>query len=254
MSRFVKWMVIGFLMLNVGYGFGGPSAARALDLPDGFLLNAGYFEFSGLTYTDDKGRPAGFVNEITMKTLDHAGIPYTLQDYSAARFFRQLAEGDIHFFNGLSSIPVVNENCISSDIKLFPLEMRVYWRGDKAPISTKEDLIGRSVILVRGFTYKDWGAWIREGKQNIDFYDVNTHESAFRMLKKGRADYLLNYKYIDSEVLERVDIPDLQVKPLYRWYCYFNIHEETPRARQLLKKIEASYRDLIEKGELKQYE
>ena len=257
MDRLLNWMVIIFIAGVMGVGPGiltGVSEARTLDLPPGFVLNAGYFEFSGLTYTGENGEPAGFVNDITVKTLDNAGIPYKLQDYSAARFFKQLEEGDIHFFNGLSSIPVVNQNCISSDIKLFPLEMRVYWRGDKDPIAVKEDLIGHSVILVRGFTYKDWGAWIREGRQDIAFYDVNTHESAFKMLKRGRAEYLLNYKYIDSEMLEQVEIPDLQVKTLFRWYCYFNIHKDTPDARALLKTIEDSYKELIQKGELKKYE
>ena len=258
MNRFQKWTTIAFIAAIVGLGPAGTAAGDAeapgLDLPPGFVLNAGYFEFSGLTYTDDNGNPAGFVNEITMKTLDNAGIPYKLEDYSAARFFKQLEEGDVHFFNGLSSIPVVSENCISSDLKLFPLEMRVYWRGDKAPITEKEDLIGHSVILVRGFTYKDWGAWIREGNQNIQFFDVNTHASAFKMLQRGRAEYLLNYKYIDAEVLGDIQIPDLQVKPLYRWYCYFNIHKNTPQAQALLKRIEASYRELVQKGELKTYE
>lgn len=258
MDRLRKWMGIALISGVIGFApLGGWIAApdaMGKDLPKGFVLNAGYFEFSGLTYTDESGKPAGYVNDITIKTLDNAGIPYKLENYSAARFFKQLAEGDIQFFNGLSSIPVVSENCISSDIKLFPLEMRVYWRGDRPPIAEKEDLIGHSVILVRGFTYKDWGAWIREGKQDIEFFDVNTHESAFKMLRRGRAEYLLNYKYIDSEVLDRVQITDLQVKPLYRWYCYFNIHKDTPNAAALLRRIEDSYKELIQKGELKTYE
>ncbi len=254
MDRFCNWLTTALIVGIIGWGGIGPPGALGQDLPPDFVLKAGYFNFSSLTYTDDEGHPAGFVNEITIKTLDHAGIPYELEDYSAARFFKQLAEGEIHFFNGLSSIPVVAENCISSDIKLFPLEMRVYWRGDKPPITEKEDLIGHSVILVRGFTYKDWGAWIREGKQNIKFFDVNTHESAFKMLKRGRAEYLLNYKYIDAEVLETISVPDLEVKPLYRWNCYFNIHKKTPNAEALLKRIEASYQELIGNGELKRYE
>ena len=229
-------------------------AAVPLNLPDDFVLQTGYFEFPGLTYTDENGNPAGFVNDITIKVLDHAGIPYELKSYPAARLYQNLQEGKLHLFNGVSAIPVVAQSTIASELRLFPIEMRVYWHGDLPEIAEKEDLIGHSVILVRGFTYKDWGAWIRAGDQDIDFFDTNTHESAFGMLQKGRAEYLLNYKYIDFEVLEQVEIPDLVTKPLFLWWCAFNIHKDAPNAEAVLHALEISYQELVKQGALKQYD
>jgi len=223
-------------------------------LPDNFLLKVGFFEFPGLTYTDEGGNAAGLVNEITIKTLENAKIKYSISSYPAPRLYKNLSEGNIHFFNGVSAIPVVSQSMIPSHIRLFPLEMRIYWIGDKRPISKKEELAGHSVILVRGFSYKDWGAWIRNSKNNVSFFDPYSHESAFKMLRKGRAEYLLNYKYIDSEVLDKIEIPNLVIKPLYLWYCSFNVHKNVPNAEALIKKLEASYQQLINKGKLKKYE
>jgi polar amino acid transport system substrate-binding protein len=220
---------------------------------DNFELKVGYFDFPGLTYTDEKGMPAGFVNEITMKTLENAKIKYSISSYPAARFYEYLSAGKIHLFSGLSSIPVVQQSTISSPVKLFPLEMRIYYVGNKTSITRKEELSGRSVILVRGFTYKDWGAWIRSKENRVTFYETDSHEAAFEMLKRGRADYLLNYKHIDTDVLNKVKIPNLVIKPLYTWYCYFNIYKNTPDARKLLKILENSYMQLIREGKLQKY-
>lgn len=232
----------------------GESAASDKNYNNDFVLKVGYFDFSALTYTDKNGKPAGFVNEITIKTLDNANIKYKIKEYPPGRFYHELEQGRVHLFNGLSAIPAVKKSCISSEIALFPLEMRVYWTGSKKPVKLKEDLIGRSVIIVKGFTYKDWGAWIRSGKNNVDFFDTYTHESAFNMLKKGRGEYLLNYKYIDSKYIEDAQIKDLTAKTLFKWNCYFNIRKNTPNAQQLLKKLEASYLQLIEQGSLEKYE
>ncbi len=247
--------LVGALSL-LGYGHArepGPQAGISTPGKD-FVLKVGYFEFPGVTYTDEAGVPAGLVNEITVKTLEQAQIPFAIQSYPAARFFRYLEQGKVHLFNGVSSIPVVARSTISSQINLFPLHMRVYWVGDKPAVTQKEDLIGHSVILVKGFTYKDWGEWIREPSNQVTFFDAYSHLDAFKMLKRERAEYLLNYRYIDANVLKKVDIPDMQTRTLFKWDCVFNLHKDTPNAEAILKKLEESYQTLVENGELKRYQ
>jgi len=234
--------------LRTGHPRGGA------ETPDNFVLNVGYFEFPGVTYTDDKGKAAGLVNEITIKTLDNTKMKYLIQSYSAPMLFDKFSKGEIHLFNGVSTLPPIQASAISSQIPLFEVEMRAYWVGNKPPIKEKEDLLGHSVILLKGFTYKDWGAWIRDQKNKVVFYEPYTHESAYEMLKKGRAEYLLSYKYIDDEILSKVKIPDLVVKPLFQWHCVFNISKNTPNAAALLKKLEDSYQQLVLEGKLKKHE
>jgi polar amino acid transport system substrate-binding protein len=221
---------------------------------DDFVLKVGYFDFPGLTYVDKNGKPAGLVNGITAKTLDNAKIAYTMTNYPAARCYDYLAKGKIHLFNGLSSVPIVKASSISGKVTLFPLEMRIYHREDREEVTQKEQLTGRSVILLRGFTYKDWGAWIRDKSNRVNYYETNTHGAAFKMLQRNRADYLLNYKYIGEDYLEKFPIPNLVITPLFRWHCSFNINKTTPNAAALLKRLEESYHDLIARGELTRYE
>ncbi|MBI9091030.1 MAG: transporter substrate-binding domain-containing protein [Desulfobacterium sp.] len=221
---------------------------------DNFVLKVGYFDFPGLTYVDENGKPAGLVNEITTKTLDNAKIAYTMESYPAARFYDYLAKGKIHLFNGLSSIPLVKESSISSKVTLFPLEMGIYYLGDRKKVTQKEQLAGNSVILIRGFTYKDWGGWIRDKRNRVNYYETNTHGAAFKMLLRNRADYLLSYKYIGDDFLKNAPIPNLVIQPLFRWHCGFNINKNTPNAPALLERLEQSYHDLVARGELTNYE
>jgi polar amino acid transport system substrate-binding protein len=218
-----------------------------------FTLKIGYFDFPELTYTDENGRAAGFVNEITIKTLENMDMKYSIEKFPAVRFYRYLSKGKIHVFNGLSSIPSVKASCISSTIPLFPLEMRIYHLRDKKSVVTKEELVGHSVILIRGFTYKDWGAWIRDERNKVDFYETDSHEIAFKMLQAGRVEYVLDYKYIDEDVLNKIKIPNLIIKPLFRWYCYFNVNKDLPNADIILTKLEQSYKELLKEGKLKEY-
>lgn len=246
----MKSVLMTFFLVIVIYLTANSSYGR----DDNSLLKVGYFDFPGLTYMDENGKAAGFVNEITIKTLEHSHLKYTIARYPAARFYEYLSSGKIHVFNGLSSIPSVQASCVSSTIPLFPLDMRIYHLSDKISIATKEELVGHSVILVRGFTYKDWGAWIRDEKNKVVFYETDSHEAAFEMLQRGRAEYLLNYKYIDEEVLNRIKIPGLVIKSLFRWYCYFNINKDVPDAEKILKKLEQSYEELVQEGKLRKFE
>lgn len=219
-----------------------------------FTVKVGFFDFPGVTYVNKDGKPDGLVNDITIKTLENAGLKYTLEKYPTVRFFEYLSTGNMHVFNGLSSIPSVKASCISSTIPLFPLEMRIYYLNGHHPVAVKEDLAGHSVILIRGFTYRDWGAWIRDKKNNVVYFETDSHAAAFEMLQRGRAEYLLNYKYIDAEVLSSIKIPGLVIKPLLRVYCYFNVSKKTPNAEEILRKLEKSYSELIKEGKLKTYE
>ncbi len=244
----IVFWVLFYLQGSISFSHAGENTA-----PADFILKVGYFDFPGLTVTDATGKPGGLVNEITIKTLENTDINYTIKQYPAARFYEYLSEGKIHLFNGVSTIPIVKQSTISSDIPLFTLEMRIYHTKDKKTVRQKEALTGHSVILVRGFTYKDWGAWVKDPANKVEFYETDSHEAAFAMLKRQRGDYLLNYKHIDRNILKEVKIDDLHIEPLFRWECSFNISRNTPGAAQLLKKLEKSYQELIRTGKLETY-
>lgn len=240
MKKIFQIILVSLLVINV-------HAEEKMDATSS-VLEVAFFDFPGLTSVDTTGKPIGFVNDITIKVLERLGVKYNIKMYPAARFYEYLSSGKVQLFNGLSSIPAVQQSTVSSKLELFPLVMRVYWVGQKPKIEKKEDLVGKSVILVRGFSYKDWGAWIRDPNNKVTFHDTNTHESAFEMLKNGRADYLLNYKYIDANVLKNVAIPDLNIKTLFQWSCAFNVYKGYPHATEFVKKLDDTYKQLVKEG------
>lgn len=232
-----------------------PSRTKEKNAGD-VVVRVGYVEFLGLTHTDKNGKPAGLVNEITMKTLEHAGIKYTIASYPAGRLFDDLSKGRLDLFNGLHTIPSFKNTTIHSSVNLFPLEMRIYFIGDKKIINFKEELSNRSIVMTRGYSYHDWGTWIRDKNNKVIFYETDTHDASFQMLKKGRVDYLLTYKYIDDACLKNMSIPNLRFNApssVYGLYCTFNLNKNMPHADKILRKLEDSYQQLINEGKLKQY-
>lgn len=233
-----------------------PSRAKDQSLDD-VVVKVGYVEFLGLTHTDPDGKPAGLVNEITMKTLEHAGIRYTIASYPAVRLFDDLARGKIDLFNGLSTIPAFKNATISRPLNLFPLEMRIYFIGDKKLINFREDLAGSRVGMTRGYSYDAWGDWIRNRANGVKYDETDTHDASFNMLQKGRVDYLLTYKYIDDICLKNLSIPDLRFhvpSSARGWHCTFNLYKHKPKADLILQKMEESYWQLIKSGQLKRYQ
>lgn len=257
----VLFITVIVMLLNIVPACYGQNTSRATSkanenpLSD-VVVKVGYVEFPGLTYTAQDGKPAGPVNEITMKTLEHAGIRYTIASYPAARLFDDLSKGKIDLFNGMSNIPSFQNTTIHKPLNLFPLEMRVYFTGNRKLINYREDLSGQSIVLVRGYSYGEWGSWIRHKSNNVIFFETDLHDAAFTMLKKGRVDYLLTYKYIDEICLKDISIPDLHFhtpSTVRGLYCTFNLYKHKPKAELILQKLEESYLQLIKEGKLKKY-
>ncbi len=225
---------------------------KKVELRKDFVLKIGYLEYPPLTYTNEQGVPDGLFINIAKKTLTHAGIKYTAKGYPAGRFYKYLVNGEVHLFLGIKTIPELKDKTIVSNARNGSIEMRVFTIGKKKEITRKEDLVGKKVIIVRGFSYSTWGSWIRDKKNGVKFIETNSHEAAFEMLERGRANYLLNYKYISRFVLKNKEIKNLQHKTLFNWQCYFVLSNKIANASNILRKMDNSYKALIKSGGLVQ--
>lgn len=217
---------------------------------ESFLLQGGYLNYPPLTYTDDSGKPAGIFIDIASKTLKHAGIPFQFIEYPGKRLYANLENGTTHLFLGIKTVPFMEKNTIASKAMIGTLEMRAYSIGNKPIITRKEDLVGKSVILSRGFSYSTWGTWLRNPENGVFITEAYNHKDAFEMLIKERADYVLNYKYIVEDMFQSFPVRDLKFSPLERWQCHFVVSNKIPDAPEIVKKIDASFEALVKAGKI----
>jgi hypothetical protein len=205
------------------------------------LIEYGYPEQKPRTYTNEKGQPDGYYPRLLNILFKKADMKWRATSYPAPRLMENLNTGATNF-----SILVKNAKldscCLYSSNPVWFDGLMVYWIGDKPPIKSKEDLIGKSLIVMAGYSYGGFVGFINDPQNRITSEPAETHASAFRMLEAGRADYLLNYgEPAQAEALDLRPVANLHSAEISRVHMYFVISKSYPNAENTLKRLESLY-------------
>jgi polar amino acid transport system substrate-binding protein len=218
------------------------------------ILKIGYVEFPPMTYTDQNGQPSGFIIDIGIKTLEKAGFEWSAISLPANRLANLLAAGDIHVWLGLDTLPQLKNTTLVSKAVIAHLILRAYTIGNKPPITNKEDLKGKTLLILRGYSYGGWVTFIKNPANNIKYLEFDTHEKAFHRLeklsKRIQDIYLLDYKHPSDAVLQKQNIPGIQYSQIVSLDMHFIISKKLNGAQGILKRIEAAYQQLLQSGAL----
>ncbi len=195
---------------------------------------------------------SGINVDIVTKVLDTIGEPYILEYYPAKRLYSNLIKGSVDIFYGLNVSPEVAPHVIISKNKINKITLRVFSTGNTVPIQKKEDLIGQNIIVSRGWAYGGFINYIDAPANKIKKSISNTHKNGFRMLKKGRAKYLLAFERparITLKKLPKNYFVDLKWSPpLFYADGHFVISKKTPNAESLLLRMDRAYEKLEKSG------
>lgn len=183
-------------------------------------------------------------------TLKHAGISYRLDIYPTKRLYRNLGLGKTDLFLGIKGSPEYDDNVLYSKMAISQIQMRVYAIGNTPLPSVKEEINGHKIITMRGYGYGGLVAYFDDPQNNIEVTPTSEHRSSFLMLKRKRADYVINYKHPSETALADLTIENLKYTNFYDAKVYFIVSKETPNAQQLMDKLEQTYLDLVDKDEL----
>lgn len=206
-------------------------------------IKLGYIEFPPFTFTDDAGKPNGILIDLANKVLPAAGYEYEAFSFPVRRLASYIGSGDLDLWMGLKTLPEFEGKAHIGETVIAELVLRAYTKGKKPPILVKEDMIGKSIIVLRGYSYGGWITYIEDPKNNINHIKANKHEAAFNMLKADRADYLLDYKEPSEMALQKVSIPDLEFNQISALPCYFVISKANPNGKKILDDLENAYKN-----------
>jgi polar amino acid transport system substrate-binding protein len=214
----------------------------------GQTLKLGYIEFPPFTYTAENNTPAGLFIDLANHIFPHTGLSFTAESYPVRRLASYIGSGDLDVWMGLATLPEFTGKAHIGKTPIAALVLRAYTRGKKPPIRVKEDLIGKSIIVMRGYSYGGWITYIEDPANKINHIKANKHEAAFNMLKANRADYLLDYREPSDMALQSVSIPDLTFNQISALPCYIVISRNTPDGQTILDRLETSYHTLKQAG------
>lgn len=187
---------------------------------------------------DSRGAPLNPLLKLAKVLFAEAGIPWHGTPYPASRMFTLLRTGTAQF-SILVAAPALSECCLVSREPIARTEVRVYWIGDTPPARQMTDLLAKSVIVIRGYSYGSMANFLTDERNAISRNVVDTHRSAFQMLEHGRADYLIDYAGPASEMLAAHPVPGIQSAVLAPIEAHLVLSRTYPDAEAVMAKLEA---------------
>lgn len=164
-------------------------------------------------------------------------IKWTAKPYPANRMFERLEEGCSNF-SMLVHAPRLKNSCIFSKAPVVTIELRIYRMAGSSPITKKEDLNGKKVITIRGYSYGAIGKYLKDTTNSIVTFEAPLHESAFEMLANGRADYLLDYAGPSEEILAVSPIPGVVKDVLETLGVFLVLSRSYPDSQRMMDSLE----------------
>lgn len=166
-----------------------------------------------------------------------AGMVWTSRAYPAKRLFTHLKDGAIPF-TMLVRASSLEACCLFSSNPVTSTELRIFRFPQMPPIATKEDLIGKRVITIRGYSYGSLGKFMRNAANNVAVQEAKSHVAAFQLFERGRGDYVIDYTGPAEEVLARRPINDITSDVYTRLNVYLVLNKTYPDAAALMARLE----------------
>jgi polar amino acid transport system substrate-binding protein len=210
----------------------------------------GVLDFPPFCVIHKTGEYTGILVEVLEKVLKHNGISYTIAGMPPKRLYTGLSTGEIDIYMGVKGVPLYAGKVFFSDSVVADIDLRVYSRKGAPVIQSLEQLKGKKIMVLMGYGYGGLIRFLKDPRNRITLDPTADHITAFRKLKAGRADYVLDYRRPASKAIEEVGLKDFDYGSIMKLDVYFIVSKKTPGAEELMGKIENSYQALKAQGEL----
>jgi len=237
-------LAMGTFLLISGAG------AQTATFPE---IEYGFPEMPPRTFTNAKGEPEGTHFRVANLLFAKEGITWHAVSYPPPRLLKNLQTGSTTF-SMLVRNQALAECCIYSKDPIDIEEVRVYWTGNKPPIKTRGDLVGKNVIVITGYSYGGLIGYVKDPANKIATEVAVSHQAAFDMLTAGRADYMMDYVGPATDALaERPVIPNLTYEIIDSAALYLVLSKSYPDAEKVMAQLEAIYKSLDKSQQLSNY-
>ncbi|MFC4258790.1 substrate-binding periplasmic protein [Marinobacter lacisalsi] len=218
--------------------------AYAADRP---VIRSAYIEFPPLAYTTESGELEGSFIDLTEAIADRAGYDIVWQGLPIERVYLYLEYGEIDMWPGSAGIPELAPFIRETDFHTGSIQLNAYSRAGAEPVSEIQDLRGKSLILIRGYTYFRLLDHLKEDPDTGITIAPN-HLSAIRMLAFERGDYLINFQSPMENSLEISPLPGLRYDNLLKWPTTLIFSRNAPGTDKMLEDMNRAWRSMKEEG------
>ncbi len=212
-------------------------------------VQVGYYEFPPYAYSDELGQPRGAFLRLTRRLLRHAGYQVEIRSYPSTRLYHGLLDGSVHLWPGAPGKRELREHTLESRTQAGEIQLNLYHLPGTPTPRLPEDLRGRRVILITGYTYwKPYSDWLADPNLGVLSDRTAQHSSALEMLQRGRGDFLLDYQTPVEQARRGLEMPALPFVELQRIPLKFIVSRHAPDAEALRDALDRAYQELSAAG------
>ncbi len=211
-------------------------------------LRIAYTEFPPIEYQNEQGEPAGIFIDLTRRVVEEAGYTPEFVYLPVSRIYLYLKSGVIDLWPGLSNIPSLQGEVLESWVNAYPVQLSVWYLETSQPLVHFDQLEGKTVIVIGGYTYGGLLAWL-EASEDIRLTEAPNNRAALEMLKLNRGDYVLDYRQPIEEILTQPDDSMIRESELRSRYTAWLFSLANPRAALLREELDDAYLRLVSRGE-----
>ncbi len=214
-------------------------------------IKIGVLNFAPFYIVEEGKEPSGMMLDFLKVAMDRAGLPYSIKGYPPKRLYQNLAEGKSHVFMGIKGVPELEGKVIYSRSKITDIDMRVYTRPETPVPQSKEELKGKKIIVIRGYSYGGFIKFLQDPANRIEVDESDDHDLAFKKLQAKRADYVLDYRRPSEKTLASLNISGLQNHSISLIDIVLIVSKQAPNAQEVADKLENAFDELKKEGKLK---
>lgn len=240
------WRLLGIAALGLLLA----STPSQAGVPQRETVAVRYLEFPPYSFTNAEDQPDGSIIRLTRRLLMQAGYPADIRSAPSARLYGGLADGSIHLWPGAPGVPQLKGLTLESRYQVAEVNLNLYHRSGTPPPVLPEDLRGKRIILLTGYTYRPpVSDWLKDPQLGIKPAHTSSHASALAMLALHRGEYLIDYQSpVERELRARNQQP-LPFITLHRLPIKLIISRAAPNSQQLRDDLDRAYESLRAAGE-----
>lgn len=209
------------------------------DISPTFTLQWGFVHFPPLIYLDKDGEYKGELKELMNSISLLSDIPYEPMQFPNIRAIFNLNQQNVNFAIAVKSLVEKKEHFLISAFPIAKMQLHILWRRGSPPVSSVEDLAGKKLVLLKGYTY----GGIREKIEQITASNmsVENHNRAISALKLQRGDYALVYRTASEYSMTAVAQTNFEHAVLGEVDLYFILDRNVAQAEHIMQRLEQAY-------------
>ena len=229
------------LFTCVGPSLGSSSAKQEIVEP----VRIGAYNFAPMSYLKD-GIPSGSNVELERELMAEAGLSYSHLFMHANRIYAEIARKesliDIWLSIGVEKVLRLGTAVEPSTFGKLQLDLMAL-AGTEPP--KFDQFQSRALITILGLNYDGMLGQLKRRLPNMVVLAAPGQRQAYRMLKAGRAPYLLNYHASGLLIANEIGIGNMVTTSIADWQYNIYVSNNTPHADLLLKRLEAASQRIL---------